>query len=73
MITISVDKVASETLSKFPVITSSEASVIEYQMKWNKTARKTLEYDGVIYDIRKMTDEESEKVWNEIHKNYSKV
>lgn len=63
----------SPTLKTFPVISVGMADQIEFDMRNHRTARKTIERNGVIYDIRKMTDEEAEKVWEELHiKNLSK-
>ena len=62
------DKILSPTLQKFPVITRGRAEQIEYQLKWDKSyKRKTIEHNGVFYDVRQMTDEEAEKVWDELH------
>jgi len=57
----------SQTLKTFPVISRGMADQIEYNMKNQRTARKTIERNGVFYDIRKMTDEEADKVWEELH------
>lgn len=59
----------SLTLNKFPVITKGEAQNIEYRMRFMKGIRKTIELNGLYYDIQSMTDEEAEKVWNELHIN----
>lgn len=57
----------SKTLKTFPVISRGVADQIEYDMRNQRTARKTIERNGVFYDIRKMTDEQAEKVWKELH------
>lgn len=56
----------SETLKKFPVITKGQAEEIQYGARMNKGTRQTIESNGVFYDIRKMTDEEADKVWEEL-------
>lgn len=57
----------SKTLKEYPVISKGTADCIEYNMRHQRTARKTIERNGIIYDIRNMTDEQAEKVWNELH------
>lgn len=60
-------KKMTKTLSTFPIITKGMSEEIEYKMRFEKNVRKTIEHAGIYYDIRKMTDEEAEKVWEELH------
>lgn len=57
----------SQTLNTFPVISRGMADQIEYEMRHFRTARKTIERNGIFYDIRKMTDKQADQVWEELH------
>lgn len=55
------------SLIKFPVITKGEAEQIEYNGRFNRGERKTIEVNGIYFDIRGMSDDEAEKAWEELH------
>lgn len=57
----------SIALKSFPVITKYEANSIEYRMRFDRNARKTIEVNGIFYDIRTMTDDQADTVYKELH------
>lgn len=63
----------SKTLKMFPVISRAQAEQLERGKRFNNGIRKpdtgrcTIEIGGIYYDIRKMTDEQAEMVWDELH------